>query len=220
MPGYDLVVQAQSGIMSVTGEIDGDPVPVGTPLNDIMAGTLACLSILAALRVRDQTGQGQRIDNSLFEAGLSLLGNIASNHLIGKADAKRYGKGHANIVPYQELHTRNGYIIIACGNDQLYTRLCHLLGCEDLATDARFTTNGLRNQNRRELIAILEDLLMQRDTEDWLKDLREAGIPCSPVQTVREALSDIPVQERGFIWGCEHPTAGHIDLLGSPINLF
>ena len=219
MPGYDLVVQAQSGIMSVTGEIDGDPVPVGTPLNDIMAGTLACLSILAALRVRDQTGQGQRIDNSLFEAGLSLLGNIASNHLISGADAKRYGKGHANIVPYQELHTRNGYIIIACGNDQLYTRLCHLLGCEDLATDARFTTNGLRNQNRRELIAILEDLLMQRDTEDWLKDLREAGIPCSPVQTVREALSDVPVQERGFVWECEHPTAGPIKLLGSPINL-
>jgi len=218
-PGYDLIAQAESGLMAVTGEIDGDPVPVGTPIADIAAGMFACMSILAALRVRDHTGQGQRIDISLFESALSLLGNIASNYLISGEDARRYGNGHPNIAPYQELHTRNGCIVIACGNDHLYTRFCHLLGHEELASDARFSTNALRDQHRRELVAILEDLFLQRDTEDWLRDLQHAGIPCSPIQTVREAFADPPVRERGFVWECEHPTAGRIELLGSPMHL-
>src|SRR5256885_1861233 len=110
-PGYDLIAQAESGLMAVTGEIDGDPVPVGTPIADIAAGMFACMSILAALRVRDHTGQGQRIDISLFESALSLLGNIASNYLISGEDARRYGSGHPNIAPYQELRTRNGCVV-------------------------------------------------------------------------------------------------------------
>jgi len=145
-PGYDLIAQAESGLMAVTGEIDGDPVPVRTPIADIAAGMFACMSIQAALRVRDHTGQGQRIDISLFEAALSLLGNIASNYLISGED----GSGHPNIAPYQELRTRNGCVVIACGNDHLYTRLCHLLGHEELASDARFITNALRDQHRQE----------------------------------------------------------------------
>ena len=218
-PGYDLIAQAESGLMAVTGEIDGDPVPVGTPITDITAGMFACMSILAALRVRDHTGQGQRIDISLFEAALSLLGNIASNYLISGEDAQRYGNGHPNIAPYQELRTCNGCIVIACGNDHLYTRLCRLLGHEELVSDARFITNALRDQHRQKLIAILQDFFLQRDTEDWLRDLQHAGIPCSPVQTVREAFADPPVRERGFVWECEHPTAGRIELLGSPMHL-
>ncbi len=218
-PGYDLIAQAESGLMSVTGEVDGDPVPVGTPIADITAGTFACLSILAALRVRDHTGQGQRIDISLFEAALSLLGNIASNYLISEEDARRYGSGHPNIAPYQELRTRDGRIVIACGNDHLYTHFCRLLGHEELASDARFVTNALRDHHRQELTAILQDFFMRRDTKDWLKDLRQAGIPCSPIQTVREAFADPPVRERGFVWECEHPTSGHLQLLGSPLHL-
>jgi len=218
-PGYDLIAQAESGLMAVTGEIDGDPVPIGTPIADIATGMFACMSILAALRVRDHTGQGQRIDISLFEAALSLLGNIASNYLISGEDARRYGSGHPNIAPYQELRTRNGCVVIACGNDHLYTRLCHLLGHEELASDARFITNALHDHHRQELIAILEEIFLQRDTADWLKDLQHAGIPCSPIQTVREAFADPPVRERGFVWECEHPTAGRIELLGSPMHL-
>jgi formyl-CoA transferase len=219
LPGYDLIAQAESGLMAVTGEIDGNPVPVGTPIADITAGMFACLSILAALRVRDHTGQGQRIDISLFEAALSLLGNIASDYLISGEDARRYGYGHPNIAPYQELRTRDGCIVIACGNDHLYTSLCHLLGREELASDARFVTNTLRDRHRQELIAILQELFVQRDTADWLRDLQQAGIPCGPIQTVRQAFADPPVRERGFVWECEHPTAGRIELLGSPIHL-
>jgi formyl-CoA transferase len=219
LPGYDLIAQAESGLMAVTGEIDGNPVPVGSPIADITAGMFACLSILAALRVRDHTGQGQRIDISLFEAALSLLGNIASDYLISGEDARRYGYGHPNIAPYQELRTRDGCIVIACGNDHLYTSLCHLLGREELASDARFVTNTLRDRHRQELIAILQELFVQRDTADWLRDLQQAGIPCGPIQTVRQAFADPPVRERGFVWECEHPTAGRIELLGSPIHL-
>src|SRR5205085_6893238 len=132
-PGYDFVAQAESGIMSVTGEIDGEPMRVGVPVGDLSGGMFACMSILAALRVRDHTGKGQYIDISLLETTISLLSNVSSNHLISGEEAQRYGNGHPNIVPYQAFRTRDGYIVVACGNDRLYQKLCHLLGRAELA---------------------------------------------------------------------------------------
>src|SRR5947209_12110526 len=143
-PGYDFVAQAEAGIMAVTGEINGEPQRVGSPVADNTAGMFACMSILAALYVRKTTGKGQHIDISLFEAAVSLLGNVSSNHLISGQEAPRLGNGHPNIVPYQAFRTKNGYIVVSCGNNKLYKALCDLLGHPDLANDPRFATNPLR----------------------------------------------------------------------------
>lgn len=218
-PGYDFVAQAESGIMSVTGEIEGDPQRVGTPVADVTAGMYACMAVLAALHVRDRTGKGQHIDISLLESAVSLLSNVASNYLISKEEAVRYGNGHPNIVPYQAFHTRDGYIVVACGNDRLYSQLCHLLGREDLLTDPRFATNPQRVRNRQELVPILQAEFLKRSTEEWLPELRAAGIPCGPINTVSQIFNDPQIQARGFVWECEHPTAGTIQLSGSPMHL-
>ena len=218
-PGYDFVAQAESGIMSVTGEVEGEPQRVGSPVADVSAGLYACMSILAALHVREKTGKGQHIDISLLEAAVSLLSNVSSNYLISGEEAERYGNGHPNIVPYQAFHTQDGYIVVSCGNDRLYQTLCHLLGREDLTTDPRFATNPQRVRNRKELVPILQEVFLQRKTDDWLTELRTAGIPCGPINTVSQVFSDPHLQARGFIWECEHPTAGTIKLSGSPIRL-
>jgi len=218
-PGYDFVAQAESGIMSVTGEIDGEPMRVGVPVGDLSGGMFACMSILAALRVRDHTGKGQYIDISLLETTASLLCNVSSNHLISGEEAQRYGNGHPNIVPYQAFRTRDGYVVVACGNDRLYQGLCHLLGRDDLAADPRFATNPQRVRNRQELVPALQEEFLQRDTGDWLPELRAAGIPCGPINSVSQVFSDPQIQARGFVWECEHPTAGTIRLSGSPIHL-
>ena len=218
-PGYDFVAQAESGIMSVTGEIEGEPQRVGSPVADVSAGLYACMSILAALHVREKTGKGQHIDISLLEAAVSLLSNVSSNYLISGEEAERYGNGHPNIVPYQAFHTQDGYIVVSCGNDRLYQTFCRLLGREDLATDPRFATNPQRVRNREELVPILQEQFLQRETGDWLTALRAAGIPCGPINTVSQVFSDPHLQARGFIWECEHPTAGTIKLSGSPIRL-
>lgn len=218
LPGYDFVAQAESGLMSVTGEVDGDPMPVGTPVVDSTAGIFACLALLAALRDRDRTGRGQHIDISLLDVAVSLLGNVASNYLLSGEEAKRYGNGHPNIVPYQAFRTHDGWIALVCGNDTLYTSLCHVLGRDDLATDERFTSNSQRVLHRQELIPLLQERLVPRTTDEWLTDFHTAGIPCGPIQTVSEVFHDPRMQEREMVWDCEHPTAGTIQLLGSPMH--
>ena len=218
-PGYDFVAQAESGLMSVTGEIDGDPQRVGSPVGDVSAGVYACIAILAALRVRDRTGKGQHIDISLLETTMSLLSNVASNHLISGEDAPRLGNGHPNIVPYQAFRTRDGYVVVSCGNDRLYQELCQLLGREDLAKDPSFATNPQRVRNREQLVPALQEEFLHRSTEEWLPELRAAGIPCGPINTVSQIFHDPHIQARDFVWECEHPTAGRIKLSGSPIHL-
>ncbi len=218
-PGYDFVAQAESGLMSVTGEIDGDPQRVGSPVGDVSAGVYACIAILAALRVRDRTGKGQHIDISLLETTMSLLSNVASNYLISDEEAPRLGNGHPNIVPYQAFHTKDGYVVVSCGNDRLFQALCQLLEREDLATDPRFATNPQRVRNRQELVPALQEEFLHRSTEEWLPELRAAGIPCGPINTVSQIFHDPHIQAREFVWECEHPTAGRIKLSGSPIHL-
>lgn len=218
-PGYDFVAQAESGLMAVTGDIDGEPQRVGVPVADVSAGMFACMAILAALHVRDLTGQGQYIDISLLEAAVSLLSNVSSNYLISGKEAERYGNSHPNIVPYQAFRTHNGYIVVACGNDRLYQKLCHLLGRDELATDERFATNPQRVRNRQQLVPMLQTLFLQGDTDDWLDELRSAGIPCGAINTISQVFHDPQIQARGLVWECEHPTAGTIKLSGSPIRL-
>ncbi|HLZ58357.1 MAG TPA: CoA transferase [Ktedonosporobacter sp.] len=218
-PGYDVVAQAESGIMAVTGEVDGEPQRMGAPIADISAGMFAAQAILAALHVRTRTGKGQHIDISLLESATSLLGNVAFNHLISGAEAPRYGNGHPNIVPYQAFHTRDGSIVVTCGNDRLYQSLCHILERDDLAHNPRFATNPLRVQNRNDLIPELQEQFLKRDSEEWLATLREAGVPCGAINKVSQVYHDPQIQARGFVWECEHPTAGTIRLPGSPMRL-
>jgi crotonobetainyl-CoA:carnitine CoA-transferase CaiB-like acyl-CoA transferase len=218
LPGYDYIAQAESGLMSITGEIDGEPMPVGSPIEDVSTGMYACISILAALRAREQTGRGQHLDLSLFECAVIMLANIASNTLISGEEAVRHGNAHANIVPYQSFHTRDGFIAIACGNDGLFKGLCRLLQRDDLAQDPRFATNSLRLSHREELISILQEIFLERDTSEWLTSLRGAGIPSAPINTVSQALHDEQLAARGLVWECEHPTAGSIRIVGSPMH--
>jgi formyl-CoA transferase len=218
-PGYDFVAQAESGIMAVTGEIDGEPQRVGSPIGDQAAGMYACMAILAALRVRDHTGKGQFIDISLLEATISLLGNVASNHLISGEEAKRYANGHPNIVPYQAFKTSDSYIVVACGNDRLYQMLCHLLQLDELASDPRFSSNPQRIRNRQELLPQLQAQFLKRSSQAWLDTLRQTGIPCGPINKVSQVFQDPQIRERGLVWECEHPTAGTIKLSGSPLHL-
>lgn len=218
-PGYDFVAQAESGIMSVTGEIDGEPQRVGSPIGDVSAAMYASISILAALRVRDRTGQGQHIDISLLETTMTMLANVASNYLISGEDAPRLGNGHPNIVPYQAFRTSDGYAVVSCGNDRLYQSLCRLLEREDLASDARFATNPQRVRNRAELVSVLQEAFLARTTDEWLRELRAAGIPCGPIHTVRQAFTDPHIQARGFVWEADHPKAGKIHLAGSPMRM-
>ncbi len=218
-PGYDFVAQAESGIMAVTGEADGEPQRCGSPIGDQSAGMYACIAILAALRVRERTGEGQQIDISLFESAVSLLGNVSANYLISGEEAKRYGNGHPNIVPYQAFQTRDGYIVVAAGNDRLFQALCKFLEREELATDPRFITNPQRLRNRDELLPQLQESFLQRDSQEWLTALRTVGIPCGPINKVSQVFQDPQIQARGLVWECEHPTAGTIKLSGSPIHL-
>ncbi len=217
-PGYDFVAQAESGVMAVTGEIDGDPQRVGSPVGDVSAGMFACTAILAALRVRDRTGQGQHIDIALIETTMSLLSNVASNYLISGEEASRFGNGHPNIVPYQAFHTHDGHVVVSCGNDRLYQSLCRLLGREDLASDPRFATNPQRVRNRNELVPVLQEAFLARTTDEWLPELRAAGIPCGPINSVSQIFNDPHIQARGYVWECDHPKAGKIKLAGSPMH--
>ena len=217
-PGYDFVAQAESGVMAVTGEIDGDPQRVGSPVGDVSAGMFACTAILAALRVRDRTGQGQHIDIALIETTMSLLSNVASNYLISGEEAARFGNGHPNIVPYQAFHTRDGHVVVSCGNDRLYQSLCRLLGREDLASDPRFATNPQRVRNRNELVPVLQEAFLARTTDEWLPELRAVGIPCGPINSVSQTFNDPHIQARGYVWECDHPKAGKIKLAGSPMH--
>ena len=217
-PGYDFVAQAESGVMAVTGEIDGDPQRVGSPVGDVSAGMFACTAILAALRVRDRTGQGQHIDIALIETTMSLLSNVASNYLISGEEAPRFGNWHPNIVPYQAFHTRDGHVVVSCGNDRLYQSLCRLLGREDLASDPRFATNPQRVRNRNELVPVLQEAFLARTTDEWLPELRAVGIPCGPINSVSQIFNDPHIQARGYVWECDHPKAGKIKLAGSPMH--
>lgn len=216
--GYDFVAQAESGIMAVTGEIEGEPMRVGVPVGDVSAGMFGALSVLAALHYRDLTGRGQHIDIALLETTMSLLTNVSANHLISGEESPRYGNGHPNIVPYQAFQTSDGYMVVACGNDRLYKRLCQLLGREDLATDPRFATNPLRVVNRSELVPVLQEAFKQRAGDEWLPELRAAGIPCGPINPVSQAFDNPHIRERGLVWECEHPGAGPIKLVGSPMH--
>jgi len=222
-PGYDFAVQAMGGLMSVTGEHQGaagaGPQKVGVAVADLFTGMYATVAILAALRHRDATGQGQVIDMALLDCQVAMLANLGSQYRVGGMLPQRMGNEHPSIVPYQVFAVRDGHLVLAIGNDSQFARFCQLVGHAEWAQDVRFQRNADRVRHRAVLIPLLDAVLLTRDRHDWLALLEQAGIPCSPVNTIAEVFDDPQVQARGMAISVEHPDAGPLPLVASPLNL-
>jgi formyl-CoA transferase len=219
LPGYDFIIQGRGGVMSITGEPEGEPMKVGVAVVDITAGLFAANAIQAALLARSRTGRGQAIDISLLDAQVAWLANVASSYLVSGQRPKRFGNAHPAIVPYQMFRARDGYFCLAVGNDGQWRNLCEALQHPELAGEGRFATNPQRVQHREELIARLQDIFATDSIAVWLQKLAAAGIPCGPVQTLDQVFTDPQVLARDMVWTMPHPTAGKVRLVGSPLKL-
>jgi len=218
-PGYDFVVQAMAGIMSITGAPDGEPMKVGVAIVDVTAGLFAVSGILAALHARRATGRGQRVDVSLLESALAWLANVGGNYLVSGEEPRRYGNAHPNIVPYQLFHARDRPLALAVANQGQWRRFCALAGRPELTDDPRFATNADRLAHRDELVAEVERLVAARTADEWLRLLNDNGIPAGPINTVPQAFADPQVQALGVVHRLPHPTAGEVRVVGPPFHL-
>jgi len=217
--GYDAIAQARSGIMSVTGEADGPPVRVGVSSADLVAGMWAVIGILAALRERDRSGQGQWVDISLLDGSVSWLTYVASGYFATGTRPPRYGSAHPTIAPYQGFATKDGDLMLAVGNDAIWRRFAPVAGLADLLEDPRFTTNPLRVEHRDELLPLVADAMAARTSVEWVEVLDAAGVPVGPIQTVDEVVTDPQVLAREMIGEVKHPTAGTVRTIGCPVRL-
>jgi formyl-CoA transferase len=217
--GYDFVIQAQGGVMSITGPAAGEPYKVGVAIADITAGLYACNAILASLYARVQTGEGQRIDISLLDSQVAWLANVASNYLISGERPRRYGNAHPNIVPYQTFQAGDGYFALGVGNDRQWKKLCSILGKPDWMEDERFYTNAARVKNRDVLISFLETHFKKQDVAHWISELEANGIPSAPINAVDQVLDDPQVIARDMLVNLPHPTAGSVPLVASPLKI-
>jgi crotonobetainyl-CoA:carnitine CoA-transferase CaiB-like acyl-CoA transferase len=218
-PGYDVTIQGMSGTMYMTGEPDSGPTRFPTPISDITTGLYTALAIVSALFVRHQTGQGQVIDNALFDCQVTWLANLASGYLMASETPKKLGNAHPNIVPYQPFPTADGWIIIGAGSERHWQRLIELLELPELGDDPRFATNADRLAHRDELIPLLSERLRQHPTAEWQAQLKTAGIPNGVINTPADALNNEQLLARGMIVEFDHPAAGHIRSVGNPIQL-
>jgi crotonobetainyl-CoA:carnitine CoA-transferase CaiB-like acyl-CoA transferase len=212
-PGYDFVAQAETGLMSITGPEDGPPYKVGVALVDVLAGLHAAAAILAGLH----GGEGARVEVPLLDSGLAGLVNVAQNALVTGRDPERHGNAHPNIVPYQDFETATARIAVAAANDGLFRALCRVLGLSELGEDERFATNAARVENRRELIPLLQERLRERPAEEWVEGLDAAGVPVGAVRTVPDALAAAARAGRPATLTVDHPSAGPLELVASPI---
>lgn len=217
-PGYDLIVQAWGGLMSITGTPEGEPVKVGVAIIDLVAGLMLGKAVAAALFAREKIGVGQRIDTSLLEAEVASLINVGSNYLVGGKVPTRWGNAHPNIVPYQNFQTADGYLVIGVASEVIWKRFCEAVGQRDLINDPRFADNSKRVENRSELIAILSKTFLQRRNDAWFKLLTDAEVPCAPVQTIDQVFQAPQVLQRDMLIEVDHPTAGKVRMAGIPVK--
>lgn len=219
-PGYDFLAQAMGGLMAVTGEPDGAPMKTGVALSDVMTGLYSAIGILAALRHRDQTGEGQMVDLSLLDCTVAGMTNIAQYYLTSGQLAPRLGNAHSTIVPYQAFATKNGHIILAIGNDRQFRRFCDYIGQSGWADDSRFATNDARVRNRDELVPQIAAVMTERDTDQWIAQLHKIGIPAGPVNDMAQVFDMEQISARGMKITMDHPhSAENIALVGSPLKL-
>lgn len=218
-PGYDFVIQAQGGLMSITGAVDGEPAKVGVAIADITTGLFAATAILAALHARTLSGCGQYIDVALLDSQIAWLANVAQNYLATGKTPARHGNAHPSIVPYETFPTADGELALAVGTDEQYRRFCELTQRMDLYDDPRFRTNAARVEHRTTLIPLLRALFQTRATNQWIDLLLGIGVPAGPINSVAAAIEDPHVQARNMVQAIDHPTAGAIKVLG-PVAKF
>jgi formyl-CoA transferase len=216
LPGYDIVVQAMGGLMSVTGEPEGRPMRVGVAVVDVLSGLYVAIAILAALRERDRTGSAQRVELSLLGVELASLVNVVHNYLIAGSVPTRLGNAHPSIVPYEVFASADGHLALAVATEEQWRRFCPAIGRLELADDPRFATNGDRVAHRDELMAAIEPVIAGRPTDAWIEALHAADIPCGPVNTVDRILNDPHVVASGIIQELEGP-GSPVRVIGSPL---
>jgi crotonobetainyl-CoA:carnitine CoA-transferase CaiB-like acyl-CoA transferase len=216
LPGYDFILQAESGLMSICGEADGPPTKYGIAIVDVCTGMLACNAILAALNARQGSGRGQKVELSLFESALHMLVNVASNVLVSGRGSGRFGNGHPSIVPYTTYRANDAMMALAIGNDAQFAKCAAVLGHPEWASDPRFATNRARVEYRVLIDAAIAEALAADTADNWLVKLKAAGVPCGRINSVAEALADPQTRARQMIETVEHPTIGDLKLVGMP----
>jgi crotonobetainyl-CoA:carnitine CoA-transferase CaiB-like acyl-CoA transferase len=222
-PGYDFLMQAMGGLMSITGrgagEVGDGPQKAGVAVTDILTGLYATIGILAALTHRERTGVGQHIDLALLDVQVACLANQAMNYLVSGKAPGRLGNAHPNIVPYQDFPTSDGHMIIAVGNDTQFARLCAEMQIAEIAADPRYATNQSRVVNRAALIPLLCEATRRRPTAQWVAALESAGVPCGPINAIDAVFDDPQVQARSLQLELPHPVSGVVPLVASPLHL-
>ncbi len=221
-PGYDFMIQGMGGMMSVTGEPDdapgGGPQRAGVPVADIITGMYASIAICAAIANRAETGKGQHLDLALLDSQIALLSYQNTNYFATGKPPARIGNLHPNIVPYQPFKTSDGSVILACGNDNLFRKFCEVAGCTQYVEDARFATNGKRVENRVELTRLLQAIFAKRSTRDWVDALEAAGVPNGPINDIAQVFEEPQVKARKIKIELDHPVAGKMPLVASPMR--
>jgi crotonobetainyl-CoA:carnitine CoA-transferase CaiB-like acyl-CoA transferase len=220
-PGYDSLIQAMGGIMSLTGEPNGEPMKVGVPIADIMAGMYAAVAVLAAVRHRQANGQGQFIDVGMLDTQVAWLSNQGMNYLATGKNPERLGNQHPNILPYQVVPTADGHIMVTIGNDAAFKRFCETSGCEHLLQDQRFNTNAARVRHRSLVTETLNGIFQTKPAGYWLEQLERVKIGCGPINTLEQVFADPHVSAREMVLEMNHPATGDapVKLIASPINL-
>jgi crotonobetainyl-CoA:carnitine CoA-transferase CaiB-like acyl-CoA transferase len=218
-PGYDFILQAETGLMAITGEVDGTPMKLGVAIVDICTGMQAAIAILAALEARHRTGMGQLCEVNLHGTGLHLLANVASNHLVSGEEPGRYGNGHPNIVPYRTYRASDGDLAVAVGNDRQFGVLAQELGHPEWAEDPRFTTNPERVRNRDLIDRMVAEVVVSMSRGEWVERFDRVGIPSGPINLVSEALASPQTRAQEMVVESEHSVAGPIRTLGLPIEM-
>ncbi|MCA3413103.1 MAG: CoA transferase [Roseomonas sp.] len=218
-PGYDALIQAMGGVMSLTGEPNGSPQKVGVPVADLFAGLYGCIGILAAVNHRNNTGQGQQIDIGMLDTHVAWLANQGMNYLATGENPPRLGNQHPNIAPYQEFPTKDGYIILAVGNDPTFERFCKAFGQEALLADPRFATNPIRVQNRQLVTDTLTPVMKSKTTAEWIDALEALKIGCGPINTLEQVFADPHVQAREMVVEMAHGSGETVKVIANPVKL-
>jgi crotonobetainyl-CoA:carnitine CoA-transferase CaiB-like acyl-CoA transferase len=218
-PGYDSLIQAMGGVMSLTGEPDGLPQKVGVPVADLFAGLYGCIGILAALRHRERTGQGQQIDIGMLDAHVAWLANQGMNYLATGENPARLGNQHPNIVPYQVFPTADGFIVLSIGNDPTFKRFCESFDLASLLKDERFATNAARVRNRQLVTDTLTPLLQQHRTTWWVERLEALSIGCGPINRLSEVFADPQAQARGVVVEMQHGSGVPVKVIANPVRM-
>ncbi len=219
LPAYDMVVQGMGGLMSVTGQPNSEPTRVGTSIGDITAGLFTAIGINAALYDRQKTGKGMYIDVSMLDCQIAILENAIARYLSKNEIPKPMGSRHPSIAPFEAFKTKDSYIIIAAGNDKLFENLCNALDLKDLIMDKKYKSNSSRSENMNELKKILEQKLINKTTNEWVKNLESLKIPCGPIFNIKEAVENPQVEARNMIVKAYHKVIGDFKLAGNPIKM-